>query len=162
MICLVAYHHSCAVGQVGVSNNKVERPTFQYVERTFDSAYPPRVHNLRCGVCGPRGAVSRFPLRPTGSSSLLPLARFQFAGHTQPARIVQKIVNQCNNRCMPHRCNGPPEMSVTAVPARRYSPRDAEGRPVKGKELSGGFEFEDGVIGHVVGPNKIWRRPAII
>ena len=33
-----------------------------------------------------------------------------------------------------------------------HTPKDASGRPIAGKELTGGFEFDDDV-GHVIGPN---------
>jgi len=34
-----------------------------------------------------------------------------------------------------------------------HTPRDASGRVINGEELSGGFEFDDPGVGHVVGPN---------
>jgi mono/diheme cytochrome c family protein len=44
---------------------------------------------------------------------------------------------------------------VNAIGAcgRCHTPRDAQGRPIGAMELAGGFAFDDGVIGHVVGPN---------
>lgn len=36
---------------------------------------------------------------------------------------------------------------------RCHTPRDAAHKPIADMELAGGFEFDDGVIGHVVGPN---------
>jgi mono/diheme cytochrome c family protein len=36
---------------------------------------------------------------------------------------------------------------------RCHTPRDAQGKPIANMELAGGFEFDDGMIGHVVGPN---------
>jgi mono/diheme cytochrome c family protein len=36
---------------------------------------------------------------------------------------------------------------------RCHTPRDAQGKPKANMELAGGFEFDDGMIGHVVGPN---------
>jgi mono/diheme cytochrome c family protein len=36
---------------------------------------------------------------------------------------------------------------------RCHTPRDAAHKPMADMELAGGFEFDDGVIGHVVGPN---------
>jgi mono/diheme cytochrome c family protein len=40
-----------------------------------------------------------------------------------------------------------------AACGRCHTPRDAHGNPIAAMELAGGFEFVDGVIGHVVGPN---------
>src|SRR3977135_2894193 len=40
-----------------------------------------------------------------------------------------------------------------AACGRCHTPRDAQGNPIAAMELAGGFEFDDGVIGHVVGPN---------
>src|ERR1041384_7746419 len=34
-----------------------------------------------------------------------------------------------------------------------HTPRDAAGKPIAGRELSGGFEFEDPGLGHIVGTN---------
>ena len=34
-----------------------------------------------------------------------------------------------------------------------HTPRDAGGRPIVGEALSGGFDFDDPGVGHVVGPN---------
>jgi len=34
-----------------------------------------------------------------------------------------------------------------------HTPRDKSGHPIQGMALAGGFEFDDGPIGHVVGPN---------
>ena len=36
---------------------------------------------------------------------------------------------------------------------RCHTPRDADHKPMADMELAGGFEFDDGVIGHIVGPN---------
>jgi len=36
---------------------------------------------------------------------------------------------------------------------RCHTPRDAQGRPIAAMNLAGGFEFDDGLIGHVIGPN---------
>jgi cytochrome c553 len=36
---------------------------------------------------------------------------------------------------------------------RCHTPRDAAHKPIAEMELAGGFEFDDGVIGHVIGPN---------
>lgn len=50
-------------------------------------------------------------------------------------------------------------VNVVGACGRCHSPRDAEGKPVKGQELSGGFEFDDGLIGHVVGGPNITPHP---
>ena len=44
---------------------------------------------------------------------------------------------------------------VTTVGARGncHTLRDKSGHPIQGMALAGGFEFDDGPIGHVVGPN---------
>src|SRR5437879_9902385 len=34
-----------------------------------------------------------------------------------------------------------------------HTPRDAAGQPIAGKELAGGFEFDDPGLGHIVGTN---------
>jgi mono/diheme cytochrome c family protein len=34
-----------------------------------------------------------------------------------------------------------------------HTPRDAAGKPIAGRELAGGFEFEDPGLGHIVGTN---------
>ena len=36
---------------------------------------------------------------------------------------------------------------------RCHTPRDAQSKPAAALALAGGFEFDDAVIGHVVGPN---------
>jgi mono/diheme cytochrome c family protein len=36
---------------------------------------------------------------------------------------------------------------------RCHTPRDSAHKPIADMELAGGFEFNDGVIGHIVGPN---------
>ncbi len=44
---------------------------------------------------------------------------------------------------------------VNAIGAcgRCHTPRDAQGKPIGAMALAGGFAFDDGGIGHVVGPN---------
>ena len=44
---------------------------------------------------------------------------------------------------------------VTTVAAcgNCHTPRDASGKPMANMTLAGGFEFDDGLIGHVVVPN---------
>jgi mono/diheme cytochrome c family protein len=44
-------------------------------------------------------------------------------------------------------------VNTIAACGRCHTPRDAQGNPIAAMELAGGFEFDDGVIGHVVGPN---------
>src|SRR5438552_7663215 len=44
-------------------------------------------------------------------------------------------------------------VNAVAACGRCHTPRDAQGNPIAAMELAGGFEFDDGVIGHVVGPN---------
>jgi mono/diheme cytochrome c family protein len=44
-------------------------------------------------------------------------------------------------------------VNTIAACGRCHTPRDAKGNPIAAMELAGGFEFDDGVIGHVVGPN---------
>jgi mono/diheme cytochrome c family protein len=44
-------------------------------------------------------------------------------------------------------------VNTVAACGRCHTPRDAQGNPIAAMELAGGFEFDDGVIGHVVGPN---------
>src|SRR6267143_4320755 len=34
-----------------------------------------------------------------------------------------------------------------------HTPRDAAGKPIAGRELAGGFEFDDPGVGHIVGTN---------
>jgi mono/diheme cytochrome c family protein len=44
-------------------------------------------------------------------------------------------------------------VNTMAACGRCHTPRDAHGNPIAAMDLAGGFEFDDGVIGHVVGPN---------
>src|SRR5260221_3673948 len=44
-------------------------------------------------------------------------------------------------------------VNTIAACGRCHTPRDVQGKPIGVLELAGGFEFDDGVIGHVVGPN---------
>jgi mono/diheme cytochrome c family protein len=44
-------------------------------------------------------------------------------------------------------------VNTIAACGRCHTPRDAQGRPIGAMALAGGFAFDDGVIGHVVGPN---------
>ena len=44
-------------------------------------------------------------------------------------------------------------VNVIGACGRCHTPRDPEGSPLRGMELAGGFEFDDGLLGHIVGPN---------
>src|SRR5205085_243478 len=44
-------------------------------------------------------------------------------------------------------------VNTVAACGRCHTPRDAQGNPIAAMALAGGFEFDDGVIGHVVAPN---------
>src|SRR5437879_13528455 len=44
-------------------------------------------------------------------------------------------------------------VNVMGACGRCHTPRDAQGRPIAAMALAGGFEFDDGGIGHVVAPN---------
>jgi mono/diheme cytochrome c family protein len=44
-------------------------------------------------------------------------------------------------------------VNAVAACGRCHTPRDSQGNPIAAMEFAGGFEFDDGVIGHVVGPN---------
>jgi mono/diheme cytochrome c family protein len=44
-------------------------------------------------------------------------------------------------------------VNAVAACGRCHTPRDSQGNPIAAMELAGGFELDDGVIGHVVGPN---------
>ena len=44
-------------------------------------------------------------------------------------------------------------VNTLAACGRCHTPRDSQGNPIAAMALAGGFEFDDGVIGHVVGPN---------
>jgi mono/diheme cytochrome c family protein len=44
-------------------------------------------------------------------------------------------------------------VNTVAACGRCHTPRDAHGNPIAAMELAAGIEFDDGVIGHVVGPN---------
>ena len=45
-------------------------------------------------------------------------------------------------------------VNTVAACGRCHTPRDAQGNPIAAMELAGGFAFDDGVIGHVVGPDR--------
>jgi len=44
-------------------------------------------------------------------------------------------------------------VNTIAACGRCHTPRDAQGKPIGAMTLAGGFAFDDGGIGHVVGPN---------
>ena len=44
-------------------------------------------------------------------------------------------------------------VNTIAACGRCHTPRDTQGKPIASLALAGGFEFDDGVLGHVVGPN---------
>lgn len=44
-------------------------------------------------------------------------------------------------------------VNTIAACGRCHTPRDAQGKPIGAMALAGGFEFDDGVLGHVVSPN---------
>ncbi len=44
-------------------------------------------------------------------------------------------------------------VNTIAACGRCHTPRDAQGKPIGAMALAGGFAFDDGGIGHVVGPN---------
>jgi mono/diheme cytochrome c family protein len=44
-------------------------------------------------------------------------------------------------------------VNTVAGCGRCHTPRDAAHKPIAEMDLAGGFDFDDGVIGHVVGPN---------